>query len=579
MPVRSSITRRRFLQAAGLLAPFAFGTAARCAGLPTVTNAPSAGVVRERGFKADVVIIGGGLGGCAAALSALKAGLRVVLTEETDWIGGQITSQAVPPDENPWVETFGATRSYQQFREGIRQFYSRNYPLTRDAKSKSRLNPGNGWVSALCCEPKVALAVLHELFAPWESGGKLRILPRHAPIAASVDGNRVKAVLVRNLESGKEIELEAPYFVDATELGDMLPLTKTEYVTGAESKNETNEPHAPGISSHANAQAFTCCFAADYVPGEDHTIDRPAEYAFWRDYTPKLSPPWPGKLISWQYCDPITLQPKNLPAEPDKSQGLWAYRRIAQASQFKPGAYVGDITLVNWPQNDYLLGGLIDVSAETAAEHVRRAKQLSLSLLYWMQTEAPRPDGGTGWKGIRLRPDITGTEDGLAKQPYIRESRRIRAEFTVLEQHVSTAARMRETGLSVKEVRARHFPDSVGIGSYRIDLHPSTGGDNYIDVGSLPFQIPLGALLPRRMENLLPASKNIGVTHITNGCYRLHPVEWNVGEAVGLLTAFALKNKQAPRQVRAKPELLKTFQEMVTAEGIPLTWPAEATAR
>ena len=38
--------------------------------------------------------------------------------------------------------------------------------------------------------------------------------------------------------------------------------------------------------------------------------------------------------------------------------------------------------------------------------------------------------------------------------------------------------------------------------------------DNYIDISSLPFQIPLGALIPERVENLLPACKNIGTTHI-----------------------------------------------------------------
>src|SRR3712207_8348422 len=50
-------------------------------------------------------------GGCAAALAACRAGLRVVLSEETDWIGGQLTSQAVPPDEHPWIESFGCTRA------------------------------------------------------------------------------------------------------------------------------------------------------------------------------------------------------------------------------------------------------------------------------------------------------------------------------------------------------------------------------------------------------------------------------------------------------------------------------------
>lgn len=85
---------------------------------------------------------------------------------------------------------------------------------------------------------------------------------------------------------------------------------------------------------------------------------------------------------------------------------------------FVEGTYPGDISLVNWPQNDYMLGNLCEGSAEEAARHLERAKQLSLSLLYWLQTEAPRPDGGTGWKGMRLRPDVVGTEDGLAKYPH-----------------------------------------------------------------------------------------------------------------------------------------------------------------
>lgn len=75
-----------------------------------------------REIYADVAVIGGGLGGCAAALAAAKRGKRVVLTEETYWIGGQLTSQAVPPDEHPWIEQFGCTRSYRQFRNGVNLF-------------------------------------------------------------------------------------------------------------------------------------------------------------------------------------------------------------------------------------------------------------------------------------------------------------------------------------------------------------------------------------------------------------------------------------------------------------------------
>ena len=136
-----------------------------------------------------------------------------------------------------------------------------------------------------------------------------------------------------------------------------------------------------------------------------------------------------------------------------------------------------------------------------------------------------------------------------------------------------TGGKVKVTGKSIEEVTAASFPDSVGLGSYRIDLHPSTGGDNYIDVSSLPFEIPLGALIPRRVENLLPASKNLGVTHITNGCYRLHPVEWNIGEAAGLLAGWCLKTRQTPRGVRNTPARLADFQREIVRDGVEIRWP------
>ena len=153
----------------------------------------------------------------------------------------------------------------------------------------------------------------------------------------------------------------------------------------------------------------------------------------------------------------------------------------------------------------------------------------------------------------------------MAQAPYIRESRRIRAEYTVVEQDLSLAVR--------GDKGAVRYPDSVGVGMYRIDLHPSTGGHNYLDVASCPFEIPLGALIPRRMENLLPAGKNIGTTHITNGCYRLHPVEWNVGEVAGLLADFCLAHGVPPRAVRDDPGLLADFQHRITRDGVETHWP------
>jgi hypothetical protein len=160
---------------------------------------------------------------------------------------------------------------------------------------------------------------------------------------------------------------------------------------------------------------------------------------------------------------------------------------------------------------------------------------------------------------------VTEGPDGLAMAPYIRESRRIRAVTTITENDLSIA--VAGTG------RPFTTPDTVGVGMYRIDLHPSTGGDNYLDVASRPFEIPLGVLIPRRMENLLPAGKNVGTTHITNGAFRLHPVEWNLGEAAGALAAFCLDRATGPRTVHSTPELLREYQTHLEHSGVELHWP------
>ncbi|MFD0958104.1 FAD-dependent oxidoreductase [Paenibacillus chungangensis] len=521
----------------------------------------------NRNDRSEIAIIGGGVGGCAAAMAACRAGKRVVMTEETDWIGGQLTSQAVPPDEHPWIEQFGCTGSYRQYRNAVRDYYRRYMPLTPEARAKERLNPGNGVVSRLCHEPRTALAVLEQMLAPYVHTGQLVIMTHYKPVEADVDGDRIVSVTVEHVLTGSRHMLEAPYILDATESGDLLPLAGVEYVTGMESRAQTGEPHAlPGEPDPMGMQALTHTYAIQYFEGEDHTIEKPEQYEFWRAY--RNDEFWTGPLFSWIVPHFITLEPVVYPFfdEPGGLTSRWAYRRIVDKSNFLPGTYRSDIVSVNWPQNDYWLGSIIDVSEEERRKHLHNAKQLSLSLLYWMQTEAPRPDGGRGYPGIRLCKEALGTEDGLAKAPYIRESRRIKAEFTVLEQHISAEIR--------GDQGAEQFEDTVGVGAYRIDLHPRLGGRGYLDMSSYPFQIPLGSLIPVRMNNLIPACKNIGVTHISNGCYRLHPVEWNIGEAAGALAAYCLDREAQPREVRHNRELLKGLQERLEQDGVELHWPS-----
>src|SRR5690349_10824610 len=110
-----------------------------------------------RELSTPLLIVGGGTGGTAAALAAARDGTACILTEPTDWVGGQLTSQAVPPDENRWIEgkegVQAATRSYLAYRENVRQFYRDHRPLTDAARNDRHLNPGNGWVSHLCHDP------------------------------------------------------------------------------------------------------------------------------------------------------------------------------------------------------------------------------------------------------------------------------------------------------------------------------------------------------------------------------------------------------------------------------------------
>ncbi len=510
-------------------------------------------------IRCDVLVAGASVGGCAAALAAAEAGCRVVLTEECRWIGGQFTSQAVScPDENPWIEFFGCTQSYRRLRDGIRGYYRRNYPMKPEVRANPHFNPGNGWVSRLCQEPKVSLAVLEEMLAPHVTAGRILLFTEVRPVKADVSGDRVNCVTFADTRDGCEMTVSFDFVIDATETGDLLPLTGTEYASGAESRADTGEPNAvDGPARPDDVQSFTWCFLMDHCPDEDHTIAKPEGYEELRDKQP----------IEWTQVHPITREPRKFVLWDDpgwEGVSLWRYRRVLDASQFAEGTFPGDVTLVNWPQNDYR-GNFIDKSDDERQAVLEAGKRLSFALLYWMQTEAPRPDGGTGFPGLRIRPDLTGTRDGLAQYPYVRESRRILPVFRVLEQHISSDFR--------NEQYAEPFADSVGIGLYRIDLHPSSETGDFVDLGCCPFQIPLGALIPRRTENLIAGCKNIGTTHISNGAYRLHPVEWNIGEAAGALAAFCRSRKTLPIAVRASEGLTGELQELLRNRGVPLEWP------
>jgi hypothetical protein len=480
----------------------------------------------------EVLVAGGGTGGVAAAIAAARAGRRVVLVEETDWLGGQLTAQGVSAlDEHEHIESFGGTRSYYELRNAIRRHYGQS-------------NPGNCWVTRLAFEPRVAVDVIEQMLP-----AQVSIHRRTKTVAVTTDGDRITEVTAMGLDHGEFTRWRPELVIDATELGDLLPLCGAEHVIGAETIAQTGEPQAqPAEPKPHCVQSFTYTFACERRPrGERHVIDKPEKYEHYKSAQPYSlrievhAGEIYGETSGW-------LQYSLYEQLPGTKGGLWTYRRLVEKQ---------DITMFNWPGNDYRDRSILDCSPLDAARALQDAKRVSLGFLYWLQTEQGAPE-------LKLRRDVMGTADGLSKHPYIREARRIKAVKTVVEQEVSERHQ--------HGPRAAPFGDSVGVGWYPIDIHRSGPDDVGASCRTKPFQIPLGALLPVRIANLIAGAKSIGTTHITNGCYRLHPVEWNVGEAAGALAAFALRERITTAAVREK--LLQRFQGELRDQGVPLAWPA-----
>ena len=443
-------------------------------------------------------------------------------------LGGQLTSQLVPPDEHPWIEEFGCTARYREFRNRVR------------SRLAGAANPGGGWVSRLCHDPRVAVHVLDDMLNPHLSSGRL-IVSRETMLVSFSEPEGLFEV------RGRELKVEAQFWLDATEMGDLIAAANLDWVIGAESREETAEPHAlEGQAEPEAIQAITWCAALEHRPGEDHRIDRPDDYERWAAYEP---PHWTGRLFSLTFPNVRTGEPQTLPAMGDFS--WFSYRQIIPPPH--------PVTCLNWPQNDQMVRPYTGSNSPSDQAALDESRRITQSLLYWLQSECDLP-------GLRFSPEVAGTRDGLAMAPYIRESRRLRAMRTLSELEVGAQC---NPGLS----KMREIPDSCGIGAYRIDLHPRANGRPTVDIDALPFQIPLGCLVPRTSSRVIAAGKCLGATHVANGCTRLHPVEWNVGEAAGILAAWCLSNQIEPQDATSDPALVGKIQDELRRDGIELEWP------
>jgi len=511
----------------------------------------------------QAAVIGASLGGVMAAYQLAKRGMNTLLVSEFSWIGGQITSQAVPPDEHPFIESFGASDSYYQFRQAIRGQYLEDENFVDNSELTEGCNPGDGWVSRLCFEPKHAELYLRQLLQPFVDNGCLTILEKSTAVGATRQGRKILDVTVQS--QGITQQIEALYFIDGTDTGQLLKLADMPYRLGKESQALWGERLAPSQENNHDQQPVTYVMALRYGKALPcNVIEKPAQYDFWQQYIlPHYNYPIFGDTIpgEGQFAGvkfPFFGSGTDL--------DLWRYRRIVAKHNWKQG--LDEVSLINWAQNDFALQPLLDGEQLQEREVVAAAKQQSLCFLYWLQTCAERScigESGQGFTELSLATDMLGTTDGFAQQIYVRESRRIIGLNTLTQ----TDIECRSQG----DLKPATCTDSVGIGLYNMDIHPTCASLTGSNAKVRPFELPLGVFIGEHVDNLIPACKNISVSHLVNAATRVHPIEWLIGEVAGLLASFCMQQKMLPTSVYYNTALVQDLQQLLTEQGIPLHWP------
>jgi hypothetical protein len=525
-----------------------------------------------------IVVVGGSTAAYSAALGALQAGGQVCLVLPHQVVGGQFTAQALPAsDDAPLMapkalvpkhlldpnrlengELFCISRSQRAFRDRQRALQ----PVAGQVID----NPGGSWVSHFSVTPVTAAIALNEVLRPYLDQGKLTIIPHAEPVEVLIEEKlgeyrRVTGVTFQDHQTAHSFTVNGSVIIEATDLGDLLELGNLESRVGQEARVETGEAILPKEARPLCQQAFTYCAVVEHtVSGADVQIPAPEGYG----------------TISWlnphEFTGTFWAGGKAHPFF-ESSLGIFRYRRLQRSvidSQVRPG----DVTVLNWGTspisatgpmgngNDYCFGALVGVSRAQRQQHLKQARDRTQAYLHFLQNQVT-PD-------LKGRGDLTWTEDGIALEPYIREARRGMALTTICHEHVGKS-------FFPGHARGHCFTDSVGIGHYHyLDFHPSYA-EGHVDLGEagkhcLPFSIALGALIPIRTDGLLLSAKSIGTTHITNSAYRMHPVEWAIGEAGGHLAAFALQEGVSLREVAKEIRLTRKYQGQLARYGIPIFW-------
>ena len=519
----------------------------------------------------SILVAGGSTAAYSATLTALRMGVDVCLVQPLKMVGGQFTAQALPASDDGDLlkakasystvdgEEFAISKSQRWFRVRQRQL--------QPVAGRARQNPGGAWVCPFTTTPEVAAAAMNERLIPFLQSGKLKLIPESEPIAVLVESpegerQRVKGVTFRS-KSGQRFTITAAVTLEATDLGDLLELADLPSRVGQEARIDTGEAILPERAFPACQQSFTFNVLVERVAGKGRPMAAPVGYGqeAWlnpQDFTEDY---WTNRAGRWQKRDFFS------------PYGIFRYRRVKRRSLNEKVVSVGDVSVINWgtsdhPErgqccgNDFRRGHLIGISREERKELIQRARDRAQAYIYYLQTH--------GNSNLNPRPSMTWSHDGIALEPYIREARRGIAATTI--RHEDVAERF-----FPNQARARSFEDSLGIGQYHyLDLHGNLVEGHITpkgkDVIALPFSLPARSLIPMTADGLILSAKSIGTTHITNAAYRMHPMEWAIGEASGFLAVFAIWTGEEPRRIVETQPLLRKLQGFMARNGIPIFW-------
>lgn len=428
-----------------------------------------------------MLVIGGTTSGTTAAIAAARQGVQTLVVEETPMLGGMLTAQGVCATDGNFDLPSGL---WNEFRDHLRKRYGGIGALW------------TGWVSTTLFEPHVADSIFHTMAAAEPT---LEVVHGYRLTGILRRGKRVTGAEFTDARGGRML-VRARITVDATDLGDALPLSGTSYRLGMDARADTGEELAPAEANDAVQDLTVVAILKDYGPGADRTIERPAGYD-------------PAEFAG---CYDLS------------SEGVRSADRMLEYGRMPGGKY-----MINWPKegNDINLDVVELPHAERTAA-LEAARQKTLRFVYHIQHEL-------GYRRLGIADDEFDTPDGLAYLPYHREGRRM-----------DGVVRMTLDDVTDRYARPL-YRTGISVGDYPVDHHRNCRTDlPKILFPPVPsFSVPLGALIPDRTENFIVSDKAISVSNLVNGSTRLQPVVMLTGQAAGTLAALAAERRCPPREV------------------------------